>query len=61
MDALKAPKQFGEMVIGLILLGALEMRLLLEVYGKWRIHSHENLFLSVQLRSSSWKKMNHSW
>jgi hypothetical protein len=32
--ALRAPKQFGKMVIGLILLGALEMRLLLEVSGK---------------------------
>lgn len=32
--ALKVPKQFGKMVIGLILLGALGMRLLLEVYGK---------------------------
>jgi len=34
MDALRAPKQFINMVTGLILLGALEMRLLLEVYGK---------------------------
>lgn len=32
--ALRALKQFGKMVIGLILLGTLEMRLLLEVFGK---------------------------
>jgi translation initiation factor 4G len=34
MDAPRAPKQFGEMVAGLILAGASELRLLLEVCGK---------------------------
>ncbi len=47
MDALRAPKQFGKMVTCLILLEALEMRLLLEVCAKWKIHSYENLFLNV--------------
>jgi translation initiation factor 4G len=34
MDAPRAPKQFGEMVAGLILAGASELRVLLEVCGK---------------------------
>ncbi|KAH9559266.1 hypothetical protein CY35_06G048400 [Sphagnum magellanicum] len=34
MDAPRAPKQFGEIVAGLILAGASELRLLLEVCGK---------------------------